>query len=120
LQRLQGGGIIMRIGHADWTRGLDTRIGHADWTRGLDTRIGHADWTRGDTTHASPRSQSEYTEAPLQQLLNLSSSRHPRDSNKGILNARYEPSPPLLDATRELNTRIHPLIQSFHSAPNSR
>jgi len=58
--------------------------------------------------------------APPQQLLNLSSSRHPRDSNKGILNARYEPSPPLLDATRELNTRIHPLIQSFHSAPNSR
>jgi hypothetical protein len=33
LQRLQGGGIIMRIGHADWTRGLDTRIGHAETLR---------------------------------------------------------------------------------------
>lgn len=36
-----------------------------------------------------------------------------RDSNKGILNSRYEPYTPLLDAMRELNTRIHPLIQQF-------
>jgi hypothetical protein len=39
-----------------------------------------------------------------------------RDSNKGILNARYEPYTPLLEAMRELNTRIHPLIQQFDSA----
>ena len=32
LQRLQGGGIIMRIGHADWTRGLDTRRHYARLT----------------------------------------------------------------------------------------
>lgn len=38
-----------------------------------------------------------------------------RDSNKGILNNRYEPYAPLLDAMRELNTRIHPLIQQFDS-----
>lgn len=36
-----------------------------------------------------------------------------RDSNKGILNNRYEPYSPLLDAMRELNTRIHPLIWQF-------
>jgi hypothetical protein len=39
-----------------------------------------------------------------------------RDSNKGILNARYEPYTPLLGAMRELNTRIHPLIRQFDSA----
>jgi hypothetical protein len=43
-----------------------------------------------------------------------------RDSNKGILNARYEPYTPLLDAMRELNSRIHPLIQSFDSVPTSK
>ena len=36
-----------------------------------------------------------------------------RDSNKGILNGRYEPYTPLLEAMRELNLRIHPLIQQF-------
>ncbi|MBE2287219.1 MAG: hypothetical protein IAE77_27440 [Prosthecobacter sp.] len=36
-----------------------------------------------------------------------------RDSNKGILNARYEPYAPLLEAMRELNSRIHPLIRQF-------
>jgi hypothetical protein len=36
-----------------------------------------------------------------------------RDSNKGILSARYVPYTPLLDAMRELNSRIHPLIQSL-------
>ena len=39
-----------------------------------------------------------------------------RDSNKGILNARYEPYTPLLEAMRELNTRIHPLIRQLDSA----
>ncbi len=43
-----------------------------------------------------------------------------RDSNKGILNARYEPYTPLLDAMRELNSRIHPLIQFFDSGPTSK
>jgi hypothetical protein len=36
-----------------------------------------------------------------------------KDSNKGILNTRYEPYRALLDAMRELNVRIHPLIQHF-------
>jgi hypothetical protein len=36
-----------------------------------------------------------------------------RDSNKGILNNHYEPYSPLLEAMRELNTRIHPLISQF-------
>lgn len=36
-----------------------------------------------------------------------------KDSNKGILNTRYEPYSPLLDAMRALNVRIHPLIQHF-------
>ena len=40
-----------------------------------------------------------------------------RDSNKGILNNRYEPYHPLLDAMRELNTRIHPLIRKLDSSP---
>jgi len=39
-----------------------------------------------------------------------------RDSNKGILNARYEPYTPLLDAMRELNSRVYPLIEHFDSA----
>ena len=36
-----------------------------------------------------------------------------KDSNKGIFNARYEPYQPLLDAMRELNERVYPLIQHF-------
>ncbi|MCM2373626.1 hypothetical protein [Aporhodopirellula aestuarii] len=36
-----------------------------------------------------------------------------RDSNKGMFNARYEPYTPLLDAMRELNTRVYPLIEHF-------
>ena len=36
-----------------------------------------------------------------------------RDSNKGILNNRYEPYTPLLRAMQELNTRIHSLILQF-------
>lgn len=40
-----------------------------------------------------------------------------RDSNKGILNNRYEPYQPLLEAMRELNTRIHPLIRKLDSSP---
>jgi hypothetical protein len=39
-----------------------------------------------------------------------------RDSNKGILNARYEAYTPLLDAMRELNSRVYPLIEHFDSA----
>jgi hypothetical protein len=34
-----------------------------------------------------------------------------RDSNKGILDRRGDPYQPLLDAMRELNSRIHPLIE---------
>ncbi len=30
-----------------------------------------------------------------------------RDSNKGIVNARYEPYPPLLDAMRQLNEHTY-------------
>lgn len=33
-----------------------------------------------------------------------------KDSNKGILNLRGEPYKPLLDAMRELNSRVYPLI----------
>ena len=36
-----------------------------------------------------------------------------RDSNKGILNNRYEPYTPLLEAMRDLNICIYPLIQYF-------
>ena len=36
-----------------------------------------------------------------------------KDSNKGMFSARYEPYQPLLDAMRELNTRIFPLIDQL-------
>jgi hypothetical protein len=36
-----------------------------------------------------------------------------RDSNKGILNSRYEPYQGLLEAMKELNTRVYPLIEQF-------
>lgn len=39
-----------------------------------------------------------------------------KDSNKGILDARYQPYTPLLDAMRELNARIYPLIQQFDAS----
>jgi hypothetical protein len=42
-----------------------------------------------------------------------------KDSNKGILNVRYEPYAPLLHAMRELNARIHPLIQLFDASPKT-
>ena len=36
-----------------------------------------------------------------------------RDSNKGIVNVRYEPYQPLLDAMRQLNTAAYPLTEYF-------
>jgi len=36
-----------------------------------------------------------------------------RNSNKGILNARYEPYRPLLDAMKALNSRVYPLADHF-------
>jgi hypothetical protein len=33
-----------------------------------------------------------------------------RDSNKGILNSRYEPYAPLLDAMAEFNRRLYPIV----------
>lgn len=36
-----------------------------------------------------------------------------RDSNKGIVNLNGEAYVPLVDAMRELNTRIYPLIEHF-------
>ena len=36
-----------------------------------------------------------------------------RDSNKGIVNARYEPYPPLLDAMRQLNERAYTAVKHF-------
>ena len=40
-----------------------------------------------------------------------------RDSNKGIVNALYEPYTPLLDAMKPLNGRVYGLIQHFDSNP---
>ena len=39
-----------------------------------------------------------------------------QDSNKGILNNRYEPYPPLLEAMKEINQRAYGLIKYFDSA----
>ena len=39
-----------------------------------------------------------------------------RDSNKGILNLHGEPYQPLLEAMRELNSRLSPLTDYFDSA----
>lgn len=39
-----------------------------------------------------------------------------KDSNKGMFNAHYEPYLPLLDAMKELNTRVYSLIQHFDSS----
>jgi hypothetical protein len=36
-----------------------------------------------------------------------------RDSNKGLVTARYEPYPPLLDAMRQLNPRTYAAVQYF-------
>lgn len=36
-----------------------------------------------------------------------------RDSNKGIVNVRYEPYTPLLEAMRALNTQVYPLVRHF-------
>lgn len=38
-----------------------------------------------------------------------------KDSNKGMYNSHYEPYQPLLDAMKELNTRVYPLIENFDS-----
>ena len=40
-----------------------------------------------------------------------------RDSNKGIVNALYEPYMPLLDAMKPLNERVYGLIKHFDSKP---
>jgi hypothetical protein len=40
-----------------------------------------------------------------------------RDSNKGILDARYNPYPPLHEAMFELNQRLYPLIHHLDTAP---
>lgn len=36
-----------------------------------------------------------------------------RDSNKGIVNNRYEPYRALLDPMRELNDQVYPLVEHF-------
>ena len=36
-----------------------------------------------------------------------------RDSNKGVVNVRYEPYQPLLDAMKQLNTAAYPLTEYF-------
>lgn len=36
-----------------------------------------------------------------------------RDSNKGIVNVRYEPYRPLLDAMKQLNAAVYPLSEYF-------
>ena len=36
-----------------------------------------------------------------------------QDSNKGIVTARFEPYPPLLNAMRELNQQVYPLAEFF-------
>ena len=41
-----------------------------------------------------------------------------RDSNKGIVNARYEPYPPLLDAMRQLNERAYTAVKHFDARRN--
>ncbi len=39
-----------------------------------------------------------------------------RDSNKGILNVKYEPYQPLLDSMKELNRAAYPLTAYFDRA----
>jgi hypothetical protein len=39
-----------------------------------------------------------------------------RDSNKGILNSRYEPYGPLLDAMAEFNRRLYPIVLRMDAA----
>jgi hypothetical protein len=43
-----------------------------------------------------------------------------KDSNKGILNLRGEPYQPLLDAMRDLNSRVFPLIERMDRKPPQR
>ncbi len=40
-----------------------------------------------------------------------------RDANKGVVNARYEPYTPLLDAMRQINQRSYALALHFQSSP---
>jgi hypothetical protein len=42
-----------------------------------------------------------------------------RDSNKGIVNVRFEPYSPLLDAMKALNTQVYPLTRYFDRQPRS-
>jgi len=67
------------------------------------------------------RAQKERTTvADLQdgESIEMQGSGANRDSNKGIVNARYEPYPPLLDAMRELNERAYTAVKYFDARRN--